>query len=90
MAATIPLRDSDLDFDYGTFDAAAFTAQSLANWQSLAAIIDHSLLKPDATRQQVDALCQEAARYRFGCVMVNPVWAPVAVTASARTGDRAQ
>jgi deoxyribose-phosphate aldolase len=86
MASTIPVRDSDLDFDYGTFDAAAFTAQSLAGWQSLAAIIDHSLMKPDATRQQVDALCQEAARYRFASVMVNPVWAPVAVAALAGTG----
>jgi deoxyribose-phosphate aldolase len=86
MATTIPVRDSDLDFDYGTFDTAAFTAQSLASWQSLAAIIDHSLLKPEATRQQVDTLCQEAARYRFACAMVNPVWASAAVELLAGSG----
>ena len=85
MAATIPIRDSDLDFDYGTFDSAAFSAKSLAGWQSLAAVIDHSLLKPEATRQQVEHLCNEAARYRFASVMVNPVWASTAVSVLAGT-----
>ncbi len=86
MAATIPIQDSDLDFDYGTFDARAFTAKALAGWQSLAAVIDHSLLKPDATRQQVENLCNEAARYRFGSVMVKPIWADTAVSLLAGTG----
>ena len=86
MAATIPVRESDLDFDHGTFDTVAFTAKSLASWQSLAAIIDHSLLKAEATRQQVEALCDEAARYRFGGVMVNPIWASTAVGLLAGTG----
>ena len=86
MAATIPIRESDLDFDYGTFDAAAFAAQSLANWQSLAAIVDHSLLKAEATRQQVEDLCNEAVRYRFASVMVNPVWTSTAVGLLAGTG----
>ena len=86
MAATIPIQDSDLDFDYGTFDSAAFTAKALASWQSLAAVIDHSLVKPDATRQQVENLCNEAARYRFACVMVKPVWADTAVSLLAGTG----
>ena len=56
-----------------------FTAKALASWQSLAAVIDHTLLKPDATRKQVETLCDEAVRYRFACVMVNPVWASTAV-----------
>jgi len=86
MAATIPIRQSDLDFDYGTFDAAAFTAESLAGWQSLAAIVDHSLLKAEATREQVESLCDEAARYRFASVMVNPAWATTAVGLLAGTG----
>jgi deoxyribose-phosphate aldolase len=86
MAATVPIRDTDLDFDHGTFDAEAFAANSLANWQSLAAIIDHSLLKAEATHQQVESLCDEAARYRFASVMVNPVWASAAVSALAGTG----
>lgn len=90
MAATIPLENSDLnldlEFDYGTFDSAAFTAKTLANWQSLAAVIDHSLLNSDATRQQVESLCEEAVRYRFACAMVNPVWASTAVSLLAGTG----
>jgi deoxyribose-phosphate aldolase len=86
MAATTPIQNSDLDFDYGTFDSAEFTAKALASWQSLAAIIDHSLLKAEATRRQVETLCDEAARYRFASVMVNPVWASTAVSLLAGTG----
>src|SRR5689334_1962202 len=54
MAAVSPLQDTDLDFDHGTFDAAGFTASALANWQTLAAVVDHTMLKPDATREQVE------------------------------------
>jgi deoxyribose-phosphate aldolase len=86
MAATLPIRESDLDFDYGTFDAKSFAAQTLAGWQSLAAIIDHSLLKPDATRRQVEDLCGEALRYRFASVVVTPLWASTAVRALAGAG----
>lgn len=38
----------------------------------LAAMIDHTLLKPDATRDQVIKLCEEAKQYRFASVCVNP------------------
>lgn len=40
--------------------------------ESLAGMIDHTLLKPDATDQQISILCQEALRYRFAAVCVNP------------------
>jgi len=86
MQATISVLDTDLEFDHGTFDAAAFTAQALTSWQSLAAVIDHTLLKPEATRAQVENLCDEAVRYRFACTMVNPVWASTAVGMLAGTG----
>ena len=86
MPATVAIQNSDLDFDNGTFDSAAFTAKALAGWQSLAAVIDHSLVKPDATRQQVEALCSEAAHYRFASVVVNPVWTATAVKLLAGTG----
>jgi deoxyribose-phosphate aldolase len=79
MASITPINVSDLEFDNGTFDAPAFTAQTLSTWQSLAGVIDHTLLKPDATRAQVESLCNEAARYRFACAMVNPIWASTAV-----------
>jgi deoxyribose-phosphate aldolase len=42
------------------------------DWRSAAKLIDHTLLKPDATRAQVTKLCHEAAEYGFYSVMVNP------------------
>jgi deoxyribose-phosphate aldolase len=86
MKTITPILASDLEFDNGTFDAAAFTAQTLSSWQSLASVIDHTLLKPEATRAQVETLCAEAARYRFACAMVNPVWAATAVNLLSGTG----
>ncbi len=80
------VQESSLDFDYGSFDSAGFAASSLANWPSLAAIIDHTLVKPGATRTHIEHLCTDAARYRFACAVVNPVWVPVAVSVLAGTG----
>src|SRR3954454_2066041 len=85
MAAISPMQE-DLEFDHGTFDAAGFSSQTLASWQTLAGVIDHTLLKPDATREQVENLCDEAIRYRFACAMVNPMWVPTAVSVLAGTG----
>jgi len=44
----------------------------VSDWRSAASLIDHTLLKPDATRSDVTALCDEAVRYGFHAVMVNP------------------
>jgi len=38
----------------------------------LASMIDHTLLKPEATRAQVEQLCDEAKQYGFASVCVNP------------------
>lgn len=84
VVATVP--NADLEFDHGTFDAAGFAKQTLSGWQSLASVIDHTLLKPEATREQVENLCDEAIRYRFACAMVNPIWVPAAVSVLAGTG----
>ena len=86
MSAITPIRDEDIDFDHGTFDSLGFTKQSLSSWQSLAQVIDHTILKPDATREQIESLCDEAIRYRFACAMVNPVWATTAVEILSGTG----
>ena len=37
-------------------------------------MIDHTLLKPDATRQDIEELCREAAQFQFATVCVNPTW----------------
>lgn len=41
---------------------------------SLASIIDHTLLKPEATATDIDRLCREALEYKFAAVCVNPWW----------------
>jgi deoxyribose-phosphate aldolase len=47
--------------------------RSQANdWHYLAGVIDHTLLKPEATRDQVTHLCEQALSYSFCSVMVNP------------------
>ena len=40
--------------------------------QQIAAMIDHTQLKAFATREQIAALCREAAEYHFASVCVNP------------------
>jgi deoxyribose-phosphate aldolase len=40
----------------------------------VASLIDHTLLRPDATRAAVEQLCREALQYRFATVCVNPTW----------------
>lgn len=44
----------------------------------VAALIDHTLLKPEATRADVEELCREAATFRFASVCVNPAWVALA------------
>jgi deoxyribose-phosphate aldolase len=80
------MGEADLEFDHGSFDSAGFTQQIMANWPSVAAVIDHTILKPEATREQVEVLCDEVVRYRFACAMVNPVWASIAVGMLQGTG----
>jgi deoxyribose-phosphate aldolase len=40
----------------------------------VATMIDHTLLKPDATRTEIEKLCREAAEFHFATVCVNPFW----------------
>src|SRR5919107_2297462 len=48
-------------------------------------MIDHTLLKPDATIQDIEKLCREAAEFHFATVCVNPTW--VALAASLLRGS---
>lgn len=45
---------------------------------SIANIIDHTLLKPDATKEAIVTLCREAAEHNFASVCVNPTWVALA------------
>jgi deoxyribose-phosphate aldolase len=40
----------------------------------VARMIDHTLLKPDATLKDIEKLCREAAQFHFATVCVNPTW----------------
>ena len=50
----------------------------------VAGLIDHTLLKPDATRAEIEKLCREAAEFHFATVCVNPAW--VALSAARLRG----
>jgi len=43
-----------------------------------AGLIDHTLLKPEASRDEIRKLCQEAARFGFASVCINPWYVPLA------------
>lgn len=53
---------------------------------SIAAYIDHTLLKQDAAAPQIDRLCAEAAQYHFASVCVNPWYVPRCVKNLQGTG----
>jgi deoxyribose-phosphate aldolase len=45
---------------------------------NVASMIDHTLLKPEVTKEQIAELCKEAKEYRFASVCVNPYWVETA------------
>lgn len=57
-----------------------------ASARDWAGLIDHTLLKPEATDADIKRLCEEAARYRFASVCVNPTWVRVAACHLSGTG----
>lgn len=46
--------------------------------KTIASMIDHTLLKADATKDQIITLCDEAKEYQFASVCVNPSWVKLA------------
>jgi len=59
---------------------AGVPAIHVSDWRSVAQLIDHTQLKPDATRSQIVALCDEAVRFGFYSVMINPCYVALAVS----------
>ncbi len=49
----------------------------ISNEKELAGYIDHTLLKPEATSEQIRRLCVEAKKYGFCTVFANPRWLPI-------------
>jgi deoxyribose-phosphate aldolase len=58
--------------------SAAAPANAAIPPDQVAKLIDHTVLKPEATADEIEKLCQEAAKYGFYSVCVNPVWVPKA------------
>ena len=56
----------------------------LRSWQQVAAAIDHTLFKPEASRDQIIKLSEEAVTLGFAGVCVNPCW--IALVASVVHG----
>lgn len=46
----------------------------------IAKMIDHTALKPDTTKEQIETICSEAKEYQFASVCVNPTWVETAAT----------
>ena len=46
--------------------------------EKIASLIDHTLLKPEATTGQIHNLCKEARQFKFASVCVNPWYVPLA------------
>lgn len=53
---------------------------------NLAEYIDHTILKPEATAQDVRKLCREAAEHKFAAICVNPCYVELAASLLAGTG----
>lgn len=53
--------------------------------ESVAHLIDHTLLKPDATKEQIIQLCDEARQHQFASVCIHPYWVKTAAHALAET-----
>ena len=53
---------------------------------TVAGMIDHTLLKPDATRTNIEKLCREAAEFHFATVCVNPTWVALCAALLRGTG----
>jgi deoxyribose-phosphate aldolase len=53
---------------------------------NIAQLIDHTNLRPEATRADIERLCQEARQYKFFSVCVNPIWVSLARQRLAGSG----
>ncbi len=53
---------------------------------AISGLIDHTILKPEATRADVIKVCREARQYCFASVCVNPYWVPLVAAELAGSG----
>src|SRR4051794_9746118 len=49
-------------------------ATNQRDWRAVARMIDHTVLKTDARRLQIEQICREALEYQFASVCIQPSW----------------
>jgi deoxyribose-phosphate aldolase len=81
MKSVAVYADSDLNY----FDTAAFAKHTLTDWQTLASVMDHTLLRPDVSEAQLMQHCLDAVHFGFASVMVPPCWVSLAYSVLAST-----
>jgi deoxyribose-phosphate aldolase len=77
-----PPRGSDAYHLVGDAGLSARDSTVASFWRisdraHVADFIEHTLLRPDATRRDIERLCDEAGERKFAGVCVNPIWVPV-------------
>ena len=68
--------------------SASKLAPPAPSWRDVARLIDHTLLRPDATAAQIAQLCAEARHFRVATVCVNPVHVALAAAKLRKTPVR--
>lgn len=68
---------SDKDKDRAGADRLSALLRSSSVLADMAGMIDHTILKPNATEDQIRQLCAEAREFGFATVCVNPTWVPL-------------
>ena len=71
VLAELEQRDHPRLAGPGGESASPGTAKAVPK-ANLAAMIDHTLLKPEATKAEIERLCEEAKQYSFWSVCINP------------------
>jgi len=69
-----------MGFPAALHEATDFIALMSYSAPSIARLIDHTLLRPEATRADILQLCREALEYNFASVCVNAYWVPLAAS----------
>jgi deoxyribose-phosphate aldolase len=71
-----------------TFSPVSAEKVNLSDWRAVARLIDHTLLKPDSSTEQVVRLFEDTARFEFATAFVHPTY--VALGASILRGTKAK
>ena len=69
-----------MKFPAAIWEATDLIALMSYSAPSIARLIDHTLLRPEATREGILQLCSEAREYNFASVCVNGYWVPLAAS----------